>query len=140
MNKCILKGNCGQDPRITKFENDGKVAQFSLATSERYVDRNNEVHEKTNWHNIVVKKKGLAGVCEEYVKKGTPLLIVGKIETRDYTDGAGIKRYVTEIIVDELELLGGNRREEAPAPAPEPTSGTSIDGGNDNLPWETGRI
>ena len=121
MNKVILKGNCGRDPEITNFENGGKVAQFSLATTERgYKTRDGkDIPDRTDWHNIVVKRSGLAGVCEQYVKKGTPLLIVGKIQTREYTDNSGTKRYVTEINVEELELLGGNRQQGAPAPAPE---------------------
>lgn len=123
MNKVILKGNCGKDPEIVKFDNGGMVAQFSLATTERgFKTRDGrDIPDRTDWHNIVVKKSGLAGVCEQYVKKGTPLLIVGKIQTREYTDNSGVKRYITEINVDELELLGGNRSNSAaPAPEPEP--------------------
>ena len=122
MNKCILKGNVGQDPRITNFDNGGKVAQFTLATTERgFKTRDGrEIPDVTDWHNIVVKQTGLAGVCEQYVKKGTPLLIVGKIRTRDYRDESGNTRYITEIVVDEMELLG-KKPEQAPAPAPEYT-------------------
>lgn len=123
MNKVFLKGNAGQDPRITTFAEGGKVAQFSLATTERgfTTKEGKEVPEETTWHNIVVKRTGLAGVCEQYVKKGTPLLIVGKIKTREYQDNAGQTRYVTEVIVEEMELLsGGQKREQAPAPAPDP--------------------
>lgn len=122
MNKCILKGNVGQDPRITNFENGGKVAQFTLATTERgFKTRDGrEIPDVTDWHNIVVKQTGLAGVCEQYVKKGTPLLIVGKIRTRDYRDESGNTRYITEIVVDEMELLG-KKPEQAPAPTPEYT-------------------
>ena len=121
MNKVFLKGNVGKDPDITRFENGGMVAQFSLATTERgYTTRDGqEIPDQTEWHNIVVRRSGLAGVCEQYVKKGTPLLIVGKIKTRTYEDNAGQTRYVTEIHVDEMELLGGQKRESAPAPAPE---------------------
>ena len=134
MNKVILKGNCGRDPEITNFENGGKVAQFSLATTERgYKTRDGkDIPDHTTWHNIVVKRSGLAGVCEQYVKKGTPLLIVGKIQTREYTDNSGTKRYVTEINVEELELLGGNKPQGAPAPAPEPEYGSGYD--SDDLP------
>lgn len=122
MNKVFLKGNVGQDPRITNFENGGKVAQFTLATTERgFKTRDGkEIPDVTDWHNIVVKQTGLAGVCEQYVKKGTPLLIVGKIRTRDYRDESGNTRYITEIIVDEMELLG-KKPEQAPPPAPEYT-------------------
>ena len=121
MNKVFLKGNVGQDLRITNFENGGKVAQFTLATTERgFKTRDGkEIPDVTDWHNIVVKQTGLAGVCEQYVKKGTPLLIVGKIRTRDYRDESGNTRYITEIIVEEMELLG-KKPEQAPAPAPAP--------------------
>lgn len=127
MNKIFLKGNVGQDPRITDFQNGGKVAQFTLATTERGFTTKDgrEIPEETTWHNIVVKNSGLAGVCQQYVKKGTPLLIEGKIQTRQYQDNSGQTRYVTEVIVDELEMLGGKSREQAPAPEPEyrPTGG-----------------
>lgn len=121
MNKVFLKGNVGADPTITNFENGGKVAQFTLATTERgYTTKDGrQIPDVTDWHNIVVKQSGLAGVCEQHVKKGTPLLIVGKIRTRDYEDNAGQKRYITEIIMEEIELLGGKKPEQAPAPQPE---------------------
>lgn len=121
MNKVFLKGNVGQDPRITNFQDGGKVAQFTLATTERgyKTQDGRDIPDVTDWHNIVVRRTGLAGVCEQYVKKGTPLLIVGKIRTRDYQDNAGQTRYITEILVDKMELLGGQKREQAPAPAPE---------------------
>ncbi len=121
MNKVILKGNVGADPTITNFENGGKVAQFTLATTERgYTTKDGrQIPDVTDWHNCVAKQPGLAGVCEQYVKKGTPLLIVGKIRTRDYEDNAGQKRYITEIIIEEMELLGGKKPERAPAPQPE---------------------
>lgn len=123
MNKVFLKGNVGEDPRITTFQEGGKVAQFSLATTERgYTTKDGkEIPDTTDWHNIVVKKTGLAGIVEQYVKKGTPLLIEGKIRTRSFQDNAGQTRYTTEIIVEEMELLGGKKPEQAPAPAPDYT-------------------
>jgi len=125
MNKVILKGNVGQDPRITNFENGGKVAQFSLATTERGFKTKDgkEIPEMTDWHNIVVKHPGLVGVVQDYVKKGSPLLVSGKIRTREYQDNAGQTRYVTEIIVEEMELLGAKKPEQAPAPEPDYTPG-----------------
>lgn len=141
MNKVILRGNVGQDPKITTFDNGGKVAQFSLATTERGYKKEDgtEVPDVTDWHNIVVKRFGLAGICQQYVKKGTPLLIVGKLRTRDYDDNAGQKRYVTEVIVEEMELLGtgGQKHEPAPAPEPEPEhqSAVNADGTKDDLPF-----
>ena len=133
MNKCILKGNVGADPKITNFDNGGKVAQFTLATTERgYTTKDGkEIPETTTWHNIVVRKTGLAGVCEQFVKKGTPILIEGKIVNRKYTDQSGAEKYITEIHVDELELCGGKDRQSAPAPAPEYTPTTKD---NDDMP------
>lgn len=143
MNKVFLKGNVGQDPKITTFQDGGKVAQFTLATTERgYETRDGrKIEPETTWHNIVVKKSGLAGVCERYVRKGTPLLVTGKIQTRKYQDNAGQTRYVTEIVVEEMELLGGKKPEQAPAPEPEyrPTgdyqpANANYDG-SDDLPF-----
>ena len=121
MNAVILRGNVGQDPKITTFKDGGKVAQFSLATTERgyKTKEGKEIPDVTDWHNIVVKRTGLAEVCEKYVKKGSPLLVVGKIRTREYQDNGGQTRYVTEIIVEDMELLGGGKKSET-APAPEP--------------------
>lgn len=141
MNKVILRGNVGQDPQITNFENGGKVAQFSLATTERgyKTQDGREIPDITDWHNIVVKRSGLAGICEQYVKKGTPLLIIGKVRTREYQDNAGQTRYITEIIVEEMELLGGKKPDGAPAPEPDPKpapqTGVNADGTKDDLPF-----
>lgn len=128
MNKVILKGNVGQDPRITDFEQGGKVAQFTLATTERgfKTQDGREIPDETTWHNIVVRRSGLAGVCEQFVKKGMPLLIVGKVKTRDFIDDSGVKKYITEIIVDEMELLG-SKPQGAPAPAYTPTQDNEPD-------------
>ena len=138
MNKVFLKGNVGQDPKITTFQDGGKVAQFTLATTERGFETRDgrKIDPQTTWHNIVVKRTGLSGVCEQYVKKGTPLLVVGKIQTRQYQDNAGQTRYVTEIIVEEMELLGGKKQEQAPAPAPDyqPAGGYRPLGQHEDLP------
>lgn len=133
MNKVFLKGNVGHDPRITNFEGGGKVAQFTLATTEKgYKTKDGkDVPDETTWHNIVVKRTGLAGVCEQYVKKGTPLLIVGKITSRDYTGKDGGEKRIVEIVVEEMELLGGQKRDEAPAPEPEQPKEKS----GDDLPF-----
>ena len=88
-----------------------------------------EIPDETTWHNIVVKKTGLASVCEQFVRKGTPILISGKIKNRKYTDQYGTEKYITEIHVDELELLGGKKPEQAPAPEP-----TYYASGHDDYP------
>ena len=125
MNLVILKGNVGQDPRITNFDDGGKVAQFTLATTERGFKTKDgkEIPDETTWHNIVVKRTGLAGICEQYVKKGSPLLVSGKIKKRKYNDQYGNEKEITEIHVDELELLGSKQHDQAPAPAPQYTPG-----------------
>ena len=110
--------------RITDFEGGGKVAQFSLATTERGFKTKDgkDVPEETTWHNIVVRRTGMAGVCEQYVKKGTPLLIVGKIQNRKYVGNDGVEKFITEVVAEEMELLNGGQREQAPAPLPFPAS------------------
>ncbi len=104
----MLIGNVGRDPEVRYLDGQGgntKVAQFTLATTERYRDRNNELRENTEWHNIVAWR-GNADVCEKYVRKGTQLFIEGRIRTRSWDDQTGNKRYTTEIIADSVQLLG----------------------------------
>ena len=107
VNKVILLGNVGKDPEIKYFDNDRAVASFSLATTERGYRTSNgiDVPEKTEWHNISCWG-GLAKIAEQYVKKGDPLYIEGKIRTRSYDDKNGNKRYFTDIHVENLEMLG----------------------------------
>ena len=111
INKAILVGNVGGEPEIRNLDNDAKVATFSLATSERYQDRNGQRQERTEWHRIVAWR-GLAGIVEQYVHKGTKLYIEGKITYRQYKDKDGNDRYTTEIVADEMKMLdsrgGGN--------------------------------
>ena len=107
MNVVFLKGNVGHSAKITTFENGGKVAQFSLATTERgYTKKDGtKVDPTTEWHNIVVWGKN-AEWAENYIRKGTRLYLEGKIRTRTWEDRNAIKRYVTEIYADTLEILG----------------------------------
>lgn len=118
LNKAMLIGNVGKDPEIRYASNQGapgdsapKVASFTLATSERYRDRSGNVHESTEWHNIVAWR-GLADTVEKFVKKGTQLYVEGSIRTRSWTDQSGNKRYTTEIQADNIQLLG--RRSDNP--------------------------
>lgn len=112
LNKVILLGNVGRDPEVRHLDSGASVASFTLATSERFRDKSGAVQEKTEWHNIVCWR-GLADICEKYVKKGTQLLIEGKIRTRDYMDKSNQKRYVTEIVADTMQLVG--RKSDNPA-------------------------
>jgi len=108
VNKVILIGRTGKDPEVRSITEDKKVANISLATTEKYKDE-----EKTEWHNLVIWNK-LAEVAEKYIKKGDLLYIEGKISTRDWTDKDGNKRYTTEIVVNELRMLGGKKTDPAP--------------------------
>jgi len=106
VNKVILIGNVGRDPEMKYFDNDVAKANFILATSERgYTTAGGtQVPERTEWHNIVCWR-GLAQIAEKFVKKGTLLYVEGKIRSRSYDDQNGVKRYITEVVADNLELL-----------------------------------
>jgi len=106
VNKVILLGNVGQPPKVTYYDSGGCVAQVSFATSERgYTLQNGtQVPERTEWHNLVFRGR-LAEVVDQYVHKGDKLYVEGKIRTRSYDDPGGIKRSVTEIFVDTMEML-----------------------------------
>jgi single-strand DNA-binding protein len=118
VNKVILVGNVGKDPEVRYFDNGASVVNFPLATTERgYTAANGtQIPDRTEWHNIVCWR-GLAKVAEQYVKKGTQLYIEGKIRSRSYDDQQGIKRYVYEIFVDNMELLGRRTAEGDNVPA-----------------------
>jgi len=102
MNKVILTGTTGKDPEIKIFENGTKVANFSLATNERWKDKSGNKMESTEWHNIVAFGK-LAELSESYIKKGMRLMIIGKIKTRSW-EGQDGKKYITEIHMEEIEF------------------------------------
>lgn len=106
VNKVILLGNVGKNPEVRYLDSGVAVATFPLATSDRAYTLANgtQVPERTEWHNIVLWR-GLAETAEKYVHKGDKLYIEGKIRTRSYDDQAGVKRYVTEIFADNMEML-----------------------------------
>ena len=106
LNKVLLIGNAGRDPEIRHLESGAMNATFSLATTERYRDRSTgEMKEQTEWH-IIVCWRNLAEIAEKYVKKGTQLFIEGRIRTRSYNDKDGNTKYMTEILADNMQLLG----------------------------------
>lgn len=125
VNKVILIGNVGKDPEVRYFENDRAVANFPIATTERgfTTASGQQIPERTEWHNLVIWG-GLAKVAENYVKKGTQLYIEGKLRTRSWDDKDGVKKYTTEVYVDNLQLLG--RKSDNPGGAMQggDTSGT----------------
>ena len=105
VNKVILVGNVGKDPEVRYLDKGVAIARFPLATSESYKGRDGERVTATEWHNIVLWR-GLAETAEKYVKKGSQLFIEGKIRNRSYDDKDGNKRYVTEIVADQMQMLG----------------------------------
>lgn len=108
VNKVILVGNVGKDPDVRHLDSGVSVANFSLATSETYRNKENQKVTNTEWHNIVVWRR-LAEIVEKYVKKGDPLYIEGKIRTRSYDDKDGNKKYITEIFADNMQMLGSKQ-------------------------------
>lgn len=128
VNKVILVGNLGKDPEVRSFPNGGRVANFTLATSESWKDKSTgERKERTEWHNVSVKNDGLADVAGKYLRKGSKVYIEGQLQTRKWQDRDGNDRYTTEVVVapfkGELQLLDrrqGDAAPEGPAPGPGP--------------------
>lgn len=122
VNKVILLGNVGAEVQSKQMPNGGMVANISLATSESWKDKNTGAQqEKTEWHRVVFFRK-LAEIVEQYVSKGSKLYIEGKLQTRSWEQD-GVKRYTTEIVADEMQMLDSkNQAEQAPAPQPQPIS------------------
>ena len=111
VNKVILLGNLGKDPEVRYLDNGVAVANFSLATTENYKNKAGERVSQTEWHNIVLWR-GLAEVAEKYLKKGSSIYIEGKIKTRKWEDKDGNTRYNTEILADNMSMLGGKKPQE----------------------------
>ena len=120
LNRAFLIGNVGNDPEVRYLNNEqGKFTSFRLATTERYKDRNGDVKENTEWHQIVAWGK-MADIVEKFVKKGSQLYVEGKITTRKWTDKDGNDRFTTEIRAEGIQILGkkettATRQEESPA-------------------------
>lgn len=108
-NKVHLIGNLGKDPEVLEFDNGRKVAKFPLATTENYKNEKGEKLSETTWHNLVLWN-GLAGVAEKYLTKGKEVAVEGRIAHRDY-EKDGEKKWITEIIVSQMQMLRGNKGE-----------------------------
>lgn len=119
LNKVLLIGNVGKDPEVRHLESGAVTASFTVATTERFKDRNGEMKEQTEWHNIVCWRT-FAEVAEKYVRKGSQLYIEGKIRSRSYTDRDGNTKYITEIVADNFQMLGrkGDNQVQPLAPTP----------------------
>ena len=122
INKVILVGNVGGDPEVRTTESGVKVARIRLATSERYTDKQSgERKELTEWHTITLWR-GLADIVDRYVHKGSQLYIEGRLRTREWTDTNNIKRYTTEILADNMQLLGSRSDGQSAAPVAAPSA------------------
>lgn len=113
VNKVIIVGNLGRDPEVRTMQDGSPVVNLSIATSESWRDKNTgERKEKTEWHRVVIFNENLAKVAQNYLKKGSTVYLEGKLQTRKWTDQAGIEKYTTEIVLQryrgELTMLGGN--------------------------------
>jgi len=127
VNKVILVGNLGKDPEVKYLDSGVAVANFSLATTENYKNKEGEKVSQTEWHNIVLWR-GLAEVAEKYLKKGASVYIEGKIKTRKWEDKEGNTRYNTEILADNMTMLGGKKdSQETPIDPPQETASDKAD-------------
>ncbi|MFT5542058.1 MAG: single-strand DNA-binding protein [Glaciecola sp.] len=106
VNKVILVGNLGNDPEVRYMPNGNAVANLSIATSESWKDQQGQLQEKTEWHKVTMYRR-LAEIAGEYLKKGSQIYLEGKLQTRKWQDQQGNDRYTTEVIADQLQMLGG---------------------------------
>lgn len=153
VNKVILVGNLGRDPEVRSFQNGGRMANFSVATGERWRDRQTgEQRERTEWHRVVIFNENLVEIAEKYLRKGSQVYLEGELQTRKWTDQSGQERYTTEVALQRFRgqmMILGSRGEEggfagessddrsprqgaAPA-APAPAGGT--DDFDDDIPF-----
>lgn len=119
VNHAFILGNVGNDPKVSDIGDNRRAAQFSVATNERRKDSAGQPVDVTEWHNIVALGS-LADIASKYIRKGAQVAVEGRLRTRDWTDKAGVRRFTTEIVASNIQLLGGRR-----------------DGQQDAPPWQT---
>lgn len=148
VNKVILIGNLGKDPELKFLPSGQPVANFPIATSEKWKDKSTgETKEQTEWHNIIMFGK-LAEIAGQYLKKGSSVFIEGRLQTRKWQDKTGQDRYTTEIIANEMKMLGSRGDQSGSQPAQQPRSQSNQDARNkatfdaqapagfdDDIPW-----
>ncbi|MFZ0693560.1 MAG: single-stranded DNA-binding protein [Alphaproteobacteria bacterium] len=150
VNKVILVGNLGRDPEVRSTQSGDKVVNLSVATSERWKDKNTgEPREKTEWHRVVIFNDRLGDVAEKYLRKGSKVYVEGQLQTRKWTDNSGVEKYTTEVVLQrfrgELTMLdakgeGGSssvgvtegQDEDAPRMSGPPRKGAELD---DEIPF-----
>jgi len=122
VNKVILVGNLGRDPEVRYLPSGDPVANITIATSSKYKGKTGEMVEETEWHRVTFFGK-LAEIAGQYLKKGRPVYVEGRIKTRKYTDKDGIEKYATDIIANEMQMLGGREGMGEPSQDDEGASG-----------------
>ena len=135
VNKVILIGNLGKDPEKRYMPNGDAVTNITLATTEAWKDKNGEKMEKTEWHRVTFYRK-LAEIVGEYLKKGRPVYVEGRLETRKWTDKAGVERYTTDVIATDMKMLGSKPTEDTEQPRQQPEKkfeGGAASGGFDDM-------
>ena len=132
LNKVILIGRLGRDPETRFMPNGDAVCNFSVATSEKYTDKNGQRQEATEWHNVTMYRK-LAEIAGQYLTKGSQVYLEGKIQSRKYQGKDGIERTAYDIIANEMKMLGGNAQTQTPAPKPQPAQ--AQDDISDDVPF-----
>lgn len=146
VNKVIIVGNVGRDPEVRYTQSGRAVASFSVATSERFQDKDGQTQERTEWHRVVAWAR-LAEICGEYLRKGKQVYIEGRLQTRDWEDKDGHKRYTTEIIANTMQMLGrrgedggsggsyGDEPSTRGGAGADPSSQAPASGGDDEIPF-----
>lgn len=118
VNKVIVVGNLGRDPEVRTFPSGDRVANVTVATTDKWKDKQSgEMREATEWHRIVFNGR-LAEIVEQYLRKGSQVYVEGSLRTRKWTDQSGVEKFTTEIRADQMQMLGGKSEGSAPASAP----------------------
>ena len=130
VNKVIIVGNVGRDPEVRFTKAGTAVATFSVATSERFKDRDGQPQERTEWHRVVAWAQ-LADICGKYLRKGKQVYIEGRLQTRDWEDKDGHKRYTTEVVANVMQMLG--RREDDGGGSSDDSYSRGSSGGSDPM-------
>ena len=139
VNKVTILGTLGRDPEVKSFQTGDRIAELSVATSERWTSKDGEKKEKTEWHKVVIRNENLVRVAENYLSKGSKVYIEGQLQTREWTDKDGTKRYATEIVIGkfkgELILLSEGKQREARAESQQAVKRSFADDLEDSIPF-----
>ncbi len=137
INKAILIGNLGADPELRYTSSGSAVANFNIATTEKWKDKDGQMQERTEWHRIILWSRQ-AEIAKEYLHKGSSVYIEGRIQNRSYDDKDGVKRYISEIVGQRMQFLGGRgggAQSDSGPSEPPPAPPGNLEDGDDDLPF-----